>query len=188
MKSSQVDVQQLFTLLLIICFICVYYWPGIIACRVFSCDVSGRLVLLLLINSIDLFLLLRSADELGVLPLSACECNEPRVQLLLPHHRHHHRPPWPWPLLHGWQAAVARDPLKAASRAGGSISQTWSLAGPSWSTPCKLSVHGPSVLYTHTHTHTHPFNGRLSGTTRVSRYQKGKTNLDFTEARDSEWQ
>jgi len=25
-------------------------------------------------------------------------------------------------------------------------------------------------------------------TTRVSRYEKGKTNLDFTEARDSEWQ
>ena len=39
-----------------------------------------------------------------------------------------------------------------------------------------------------THTHTHPFNGPFSGTTRVSRYQKGKTNLDFTEARDSEWQ
>ena len=38
------------------------------------------------------------------------------------------------------------------------------------------------------HTHTHPFNGPLSGTTRVSRYQKGKTNLDFTEARDSKWQ
>jgi len=37
-------------------------------------------------------------------------------------------------------------------------------------------------------THTHPHNGPLSGTTRVSRYQKGKTNLDFTEARDSEWQ
>ena len=35
---------------------------------------------------------------------------------------------------------------------------------------------------------THPFNGPFSGTTRVSRYQKGKTNLDFTEARDSEWQ
>jgi len=34
----------------------------------------------------------------------------------------------------------------------------------------------------------HPFNGPSSGTTRVSRYQKGKTNLDFTEARDSEWQ
>jgi len=37
-------------------------------------------------------------------------------------------------------------------------------------------------------THTQPFNGPLSGTTRVSWYQKGKTNLDFTEARDSEWQ
>jgi len=32
------------------------------------------------------------------------------------------------------------------------------------------------------------FNGRLSGTTQVSRYQKGKTNLDCTEARDSDWQ
>ena len=38
------------------------------------------------------------------------------------------------------------------------------------------------------HTHTHPFNGPLSGTTRVSQYQEGKTNLDFTGARDSEWQ
>ena len=35
---------------------------------------------------------------------------------------------------------------------------------------------------------THPFNGLLSGTIRVSRYQKDKTNLDFTEVRDSEWQ
>jgi len=34
--------------------------------------------------------------------------------------------------------------------------------------------------------HTHPFNGPFSGTTRVGWYQKGKTNLDFTEARDSE--
>jgi len=38
------------------------------------------------------------------------------------------------------------------------------------------------------HTHTHLFNGPLSRTTRVSQYQKGKANLDFTEARDSEWQ
>jgi len=45
------------------------------------------------------------------------------------------------------------------------------------------------AVYEHTHTHTHiPFNGLLSGTARVSRYQKGKTDLDFTEARDSEWQ
>ena len=41
------------------------------------------------------------------------------------------------------------------------------------------------TLYIHIHTHN-----RLTafGTTRVSQYQKGKTNLDFTEARDSEWQ
>jgi len=36
--------------------------------------------------------------------------------------------------------------------------------------------------------HTHPFNSPLSRTRWVSQYQKGKTNLDFTEARDSEWQ
>ena len=41
---------------------------------------------------------------------------------------------------------------------------------------------------THTRTHARPFNGPLSRTTRVSWYQKGKTNLDFTKARDSEWQ
>jgi len=40
----------------------------------------------------------------------------------------------------------------------------------------------------HTHTHTHPLNGPFSGATWVSRYQKGKTNRNFTEARDSEWQ
>jgi len=39
-----------------------------------------------------------------------------------------------------------------------------------------------------TQTHTHPFNDPFSGTTRVSQYQKGKTNLDFTGARDSKWQ
>ena len=40
---------------------------------------------------------------------------------------------------------------------------------------------------THTHTHTHNlFNSPLSQTTRVSWYRKEK-NLDFTEARDSEW-
>ena len=31
------------------------------------------------------------------------------------------------------------------------------------------------------------FNGPLSGTTRDSRYQKGKTNQDSAEGRDSEW-
>jgi len=36
----------------------------------------------------------------------------------------------------------------------------------------------------HTHTHTRPFFWDHPG----EGYQKGKTNLDFTEARDSEWQ
>ena len=34
----------------------------------------------------------------------------------------------------------------------------------------------------------HSFNGPFSGTIQISRYLKGKTNLDFTKARDSEWQ
>jgi len=38
------------------------------------------------------------------------------------------------------------------------------------------------------HSYTHLFNGPFSGTTQVSRHQKGKTSLGFTEARDSEWQ
>ena len=33
-----------------------------------------------------------------------------------------------------------------------------------------------------------PFNGLFSRTTWVSQYQKGKSNLDFTGARQSEWQ
>jgi len=32
-----------------------------------------------------------------------------------------------------------------------------------------------TVTRTHAHTHTHPFNGPLSGTTQVSRYQKEKS-------------
>ena len=45
-----------------------------------------------------------------------------------------------------------------------------------------------TYIHIHAYTHTHLFNGPLSGTTRVSRYQKGETSLDFTEARYSEWQ
>ena len=80
-------------------------------------------------------------------------------------------------------------------------------------TPCLLSVCTNNISFTYTsakkviskfntksavknfdrsdtkqYTHTHPFNGPLSGSTRVSWYQKGKTNLDFPGARDSEWQ
>ena len=64
-----------------------------------------------------------------------------------------------------------------------SCPSTTSCTGPPTG-PC-LS---PSSALPAADTHTHPFNCSVSGTTRVSRYQKGKTNLDFTEARDSEWQ
>jgi len=54
---------------------------------------------------------------------------------------------------------------------------------PNYQTP-------PSETHTHTHTHTH-----LTALCKFVQdypvkpvYQKGKTNLDFTEARDSEWQ
>ena len=57
-----------------------------------------------------------------------------------------------------------------------------------WSTFGSRTAKEQNRTQGHTHTHTDPFNGPFSGTTQVSRYQKGKTNLDFTEARDSEWQ
>jgi len=44
------------------------------------------------------------------------------------------------------------------------------------------------LLWAYTHTNTHLFNGPLSGTNPLSRYQKGKTSLDFTEAGHGEWQ
>jgi len=60
------------------------------------------------------------------------------------------------------------------------LSLLWHLTNHRWN----YNAH----THTHTHTHTHPLNGPFSGTTQVSPYQKGKTNLDFTVARDSEWQ
>jgi len=52
---------------------------------------------------------------------------------------------------------------------------------------CRLREGELSIKATADTIHTHPFNGPLSGTTWVIPYQKGKANLDFTEARDSEW-
>ena len=62
----------------------------------------------------------------------------------------------------------------------------WQTVGP----PVVISMlqHVGNCCCYYWQTHTHPFNGPFSGTTRVSRHQKGKTNLDFTEARDSAWQ
>ena len=65
--------------------------------------------------------------------------------------------------------------------------------GYCWSVRCKLLwFFLPKCIYTGQPEpdikYIHPFNGPFSRTTQVSWYQKGKTNMDFTEARDSEWQ
>jgi len=49
---------------------------------------------------------------------------------------------------------------------------------------CLASCRPKQVALWSINGYTHPFNGP----TRVSRYQKGNTNMDFTEARGSEWQ
>ena len=67
----------------------------------------------------------------------------------------------------------------------------WSY-GPSCPLDFPLNIFIHSFIHsrrTHfTTTTLQPFNALFSRTTRVSWYQKGKTNLDFTGARDSEWQ
>ena len=40
-------------------------------------------------------------------------------------------------------------------------------------------MHARTHTHTHTHTHTRPFKVSMSGTTRVSLYQKGKTRSGF---------
>jgi len=72
--------------------------------------------------------------------------------------------------------------IRAADAARASSVQTRS------PTPLRRLAELSAVSRRHTHTHTHTFNGPFSGTTQLSRYQKGKTTLNFTEARDSEWQ
>jgi len=66
------------------------------------------------------------------------------------------------------------------------LRQRAALAQRSSGQPASCRLDG-TIYITYIH-YIHPFNGPLSGTTRVSRYQKGKTRLDFTESRDSEWQ
>jgi len=76
------------------------------------------------------------------------------------------------------------------------------VTGVTWSvcvSVCLLCCHTCCVTFSYgshirqdrlssaTHTHTH-LTALFSRTTRVIWYQKCKTSLDFTEARDSEWQ
>ena len=116
---------------------------------------------------------------------------------------------------HVWVISLTNHPPKCSSaNAWMSGQRSMSMASNDWLTPCccccccwwewwgwrwwavaeqwtygHTERHWYTTAYSTTwHTHTHPFNSPLSGSTRVSQYQKGKTNLDFTEARDSEWQ
>ena len=77
------------------------------------------------------------------------------------------------------------NPRLKMSRNGLSPSATFSTEGHHISNVTRTTM---LHLFCRMTNHTHPFNGPFSRTTRVGRYQKGKTNLDFTEARDSEWQ
>ena len=53
--------------------------------------------------------------------------------------------------------------------------------------PTQPKTYGATPLLSPQQAHTHTHLMALSRTTWVSQYQKGKTNLDFTEARDSKW-
>ena len=87
-------------------------------------------------------------------------------------------------LLAGWIPEIASG-LQKLNKCPKKFSLS-DLASSAWSNLVKgcLIYHN----FVELHIHTHPFNGPFSGTTQVSRYQKGKINLDFTEATDSEWQ
>ena len=88
-------------------------------------------------------------------------------------------------LLSWTQANTLADSMDAGEPINSSISNNYQAARgiAGWATP-RFALHLVLIFQIKLHT----FNGPFSGTTRVSRYQKGKTNLDFTEARDSEWQ
>jgi len=79
-----------------------------------------------------------------------------------------------WP----WQAAGGARKRTYGDSGGSQMEVSW------LHTSRCLSVLHTAYLSVLAVAHIHPFNGPLSETTRVSRYQKGKTNLDFTEARD----
>ena len=108
----------------------------------------------------------------------------------VPHHSVFYRPPLDMTVI-----IIKQTYFVASSAVSGSLGSEngtydW-LPRPSspLASPCTIiHTHMHTHTHAHTHTHTRTFNGPLSRTTWVSRYQKGKTNLDFTEAWDSEWQ
>ena len=64
-----------------------------------------------------------------------------------------------------WQDATPPPPAASANEDTSSTADS--------ATVTRLQSRTASLIHTHTHTHTHPFNDPLSGTTRVSLYQKG---------------
>ena len=89
-------------------------------------------------------------------------------------------------LLDSWNAAIEMSIMKCYHHHR--INTAWMLPNNVCLSISQFLKPEIKVIFHDTLTHTHTFNGPFSGTTRVSQYQKGKTNLDFTEARDSEWQ
>ena len=81
-------------------------------------------------------------------------------------------------LFHGFSNVIQQSFVLHSAQFQWTEHVSWSLA----------TVTAVFLVDDNTHTHTHSFNGPFPGTIQMSRYQKGKTNLDFTEARDSEWQ
>ena len=101
----------------------------------------------------------------------------------------------PHSLTYYLNSALHPSGVTKSGKGGNATSAGWqvTLCDPMWHVSSRSSEACCELLcsiYTRTHarTHAHPFNGHFSGTTRVGRYQKGKISLDFTEARDSEWQ
>jgi len=93
-----------------------------------------------------------------------------------------------WLFIYSASAAVAVD----SSHMTASSSASWSKLSPVVHLQILIigtcGQSGSWSVADHNHTHTHAYNSPFSGTTRVNQYQKGKTNLDFTEAIDSQWQ
>ena len=83
------------------------------------------------------------------------------------------------PSLNFYRLDAGPDARYAGTQKGQMYDENNSL---SWTRNSHIGVASRETWECKTHTHTHQFNGPFSGTTRVSRYQKGKTNLHLTEA------
>ena len=82
----------------------------------------------------------------------------------------------------GWAGTRKVKPIRNLLK-----QETLSDSGIRWTT-CKSAPRSRQKPCQHPTNHFLQTGCHLSGTTWVSRYQKGNTNLDFTEARDSELQ